>query len=117
MTEYSHYLNFDNEATHLIDRKYQQIFCEFLMSLGFDSMGYLEKTEGFTKTPDGLGYENDNFVVRPYYWGEDDDASTYPNFTDKKNNIHIWWYKYPLRGSTSNVNLTFKHFVEWANRE
>lgn len=54
------------------------------------------------------GYENDVFVIEPYYWGEDEDIIGQPNFIYKPENITIEWYKYPMRGAYSNVDLTLE---------
>jgi len=58
-------------------------------------------------TPDddsyGYNYENDVFVMRKYYWGEEDDKASAPNFLYKKTGLEIRWYKYIGRGMSANV--------------
>ena len=55
-----------------IDRtQFQDLFAKAFEDMGFDGYGYHQLT---TKHDDGDEYfENDTFVVRPYYWGEDDE--------------------------------------------
>ena len=67
----------------------------------------------------GVAFENDVFSVQPYYWGDctcgmeekeetctDDCLYNVPNFHYKPEDIQVDWYKYPLRSSYSNVELT-----------
>ena len=52
------------------------------------------------------GYENDTFVINPYWWGDpDDDRSNAPNFLYKPTGFEIRWYKYPFRDSDMNIKL------------
>jgi hypothetical protein len=54
-------------------------------------------------------YENDVFVIRPYWWGEDDaPEASMPNFLYKPTGFEIRWYKYPFRDSYMNQDLTEK---------
>lgn len=69
-------------------------------------------------------YENDVFVLRPYYWGECDcDANEgeyhkkdcsliQPNFHHKPSGLKIKWYKHPFRDSYSNQEITLVSFFE-----
>lgn len=57
-------------------------------------------------------FENDTFIVRPYYWGDSDELKALPNFLYKPENINIDWYKYPFRDSYSNVKLDYKKLRE-----
>lgn len=54
--------------------------------------------------------ETDKFIMRPYYWGEEEEEMDKPNFVYKPMNIEIRWYKYPFRDSYSNVELNKKLF-------
>lgn len=69
----------------------------------------------------GVAFENEVFSVMPYWWGDctcgmeekeevclDDCAYNRPNFHYKPEDIRVDWYKYPLRGSYSNILLTPK---------
>lgn len=71
----------------------------------------------------GVRYENDTFAVRPYYWGacdcgvyeEEDCKETcslrLPNFHHKPSGYKLDWYKYPLRDSYANKDLSLKEFT------
>ncbi len=79
--------------------EYQEVFCDFLERNGFDSYGYKEGSDSRT-------FENDTFIIRPYYWGDDEDIIGLPNFEYKPIGLKIWWYKYPMRGGGSNFKIT-----------
>lgn len=52
-------------------------------------------------------FENDTFQIKPYSWGEE------PNdwhFYHKPSGLKISWYKYPLRGVMSNMDITHSQF-------
>ena len=62
----------------------------------------------------GHDYENDTFMVRSYDWGLDDES-------DAKNEYHFWhkpsgfklqWYKYPLRDSYVNMDISHEQFLD-----
>lgn len=93
-----------------IDRQaYQDIFNLWLHDHGFDGYGYPEtdiRAAKCKKDGDSSYFENDMFIIRPYYWGEDETIAEKPNFVYKPKNIEISWYKYPFRDSYSNVELT-----------
>lgn len=82
--------------------EWQEEFCRFLEECGFDGYGYREGEDP--------PYENDTFVIRPYYWGEDEDEADKPNFVYKPGGIKIWWYKYPLRAAECSHNISFREF-------
>ena len=83
--------------------EYQRMFYDFLERNGFDSYGYYER--GTERV-----YENDTFVIRPYYWGEDDDEAVLPNFEYKPMGLEIRWYKYPMRDAYSNMDISTTEF-------
>lgn len=54
-----------------------------------------------------LPFENDVFQIKPYSWGIE------PNdwhFYHKPSGLKVYWYKYPLRGAASNMNITPEQF-------
>ncbi|MDE2425654.1 MAG: hypothetical protein KGO96_07090 [Elusimicrobia bacterium] len=76
----------------------------------------------------GFNFENDTFIIRPFY-GEDcecepdiddgwetthtaDCPVSLPNFHYKPTGFKLQWYKYPLRASEMNQNLSYKEFRE-----
>ena len=85
--------------------EYQDVFCDFLESIGCDMRGWSRIIAG-NKT------ETDKFIVRPYYWGEDEDEAALPNFVYKPTGLKISWYKYPMRDAYSNQDISIEQFVE-----
>lgn len=57
-------------------------------------------------------FENDTFILRPYYWGDSPELMAKPNFVYKPENIIINWYKFPLRDAYINENISFEKFEE-----
>ena len=85
---------------HMPREGWQHDFVEFLYDCGFDGYGYYLLDESAEY------FENDVFIVRPYYWGEDEQIAELPNFVYKPTNITISWYKYPLRDSYISHNIS-----------
>lgn len=126
--EYEDELSVDNEmelgnmlfgnsrGTYSLERGiWQRTFFEFLDEIGLDGYGYVED-EGLKEyTTDRGGFENDIFVINPYYWGDDESIMEEHNFIYKPTGYEIDWYKYPLRDSYANKKLTFKEFKEILN--
>ena len=54
-----------------------------------------------------LPFENDVFQIKPYSWG---DAPNDWHFYHKPSGLKVYWYKYPLRGATANMNITPEQF-------
>lgn len=82
---------------------YQNMFVDFLIRNGFDGYGYHDPY-------DDPAYENDTFVLRPYYWGEDEEVAELPNFIYKPIGLFISWYKYPMRDAYSNMDVSPEAF-------
>jgi len=62
-----------------------------------------------------IGYEsvdNDVFIIRPYCWDETHEDYDKPNFVHKPSGFKMSWYKYPLRDSYCNMNITPDEFRE-----
>ena len=95
----------NSRGTYKIDRQggYEDIFAEFLTSNNFDSYGYKKDNKERT-------FENDVFIIRPYYWGDDEEEAQLPNFVHKATNLEINWYKYPMRDAYSNQDIDIKTF-------
>ena len=105
----------NSRGEYPVSRDIGDIFFEFLGD-SFDAYGFFDDK---TKATELGGYENDVFVVNPYYWGDDGEIAKLPNFIYKPNNIEISWYKYPMRDAYSNTPITkglaseiFKHCKE-----
>ena len=71
--------------------EYQDAFCDFLYRNGWD--GHVIRRDG----SDGE-YENDTFIIRAYYWGEDEAIA------------ELSWYKYPMRDAYSNQDVGIDEF-------
>ena len=82
--------------------EFQNAFCEFLETIGFDHYGHSPCNEDH--------YENDTFLIRPYYWGEDEEIAALSNFVYKPTGLEISWYKYPMRDAYSNQNIDICEF-------
>lgn len=87
--------------------EWQDLFIEFLYDIGLDGYGFITDKSLKKYETDRGGFENDTFLVNPYYWGEDESIAEEPNFVFKPNGLCIDWYKYPFRDSYSNMELTF----------
>jgi len=55
-------------------------------------------------------FSNDFFIIRPYYWGEDENEMELPNFEVPSENFSLTWYKYPFRSSYASEKLTPKRW-------
>jgi hypothetical protein len=56
-------------------------------------------------------FSNDFFIIRPYYWGdEEDEEAIKPNFEIPSENFRLTWYKYPFRSSYASEKLTPKRW-------
>ena len=94
-----------SRGNYPLDRdKYQDIMWHFLDENGFDTYGYYKDRPNSEE--DNASFENHTFVVRPYYWGNEEDIQRLPNFYYKPTKLEIRWYKYALRDSYSNKNIT-----------
>lgn len=98
---------------------WQEIFINFLDDIGLSSYGYIEDDalKEF-ETPRG-GFENNVFLVNPFFWGDDElteeeerEIANQPNFIFKPLGFMIDWYKYPLRGATCNQSISLDAFKD-----
>ena len=98
---------------HIDRNAFQDLFCKWLVANGFDEYGNLGSggTEVmFTESNGDWYFENEVFVLRPYYWGEDENIVEKPYFLYKQTGLQITWYKYPLRDAYSNKKLELESF-------
>ena len=82
---------------------YQEVFFKFLDNNGFDMYGYKMGSKERV-------FENNTFIIRPYYWGDDEDIAALSNFVYKPTGLAIDWYKYPMRDAYSNQDVSVKEF-------
>lgn len=99
----------NSRGAYPVPREWQGLFCARMSEMGFDFYGYMERDD--VKKTDRGGFENEVFMINPYYWGDDTDIAMEPNFVFKENDFRIDWYKYPLRDSYSNMDVTFTEFA------
>lgn len=100
--------------------EWEDIFYEFLENNGFDTYGCPDYDKNFNpkngmKRVSNVGdpaIENDIFLIRPYYWGDDETIAKLPNFVYKPTNLEIQWYKYPFRDAYSNQDIELEEFQE-----
>ena len=94
---------------HLDDRdRWQDMFWDYFAH-DFDyHMFYIPERGDEAHTTDRGGYENDIFKTNPYYWGDDEDIMEEPNFIYKPTGLEIRWYKYPLRDTFFNQDISFE---------
>lgn len=93
--------------------KYGDSFNSFLVQGGFDSYGRPNDCGVSANWMDDCGdgrFENDVFVLRAYYWGNDERVARLPNFLHKPSGYEIRWYKYPLRDAYSSQKLEIGDF-------
>lgn len=98
--------------------EWEEAFRAFLKSCGFDECygtfissqhkGDVRYKENAVSRQSW--YEDDVFVLRPYYWGNDDRAAHLPNFKVKPTGYELRWYKYPLRGAHANMEMPLSEF-------
>lgn len=86
----------NSRGNYPIDREnFDDRFYKVLTKAGYDSYG-CDESENVSP----------HFVVRPYYWGDDEEEAEKPNFECKELGLEIKWYKYPLRDAYSNIPFT-----------
>lgn len=100
-----------------VNREWQDRFCEHLNEMGFDGYGFIqtghEHLENFItliaseEDAPVRVFENETFSLMPYYWGDDENISVLPNFVYKPTGFQLSWYKYALRDSYMNQEITF----------
>lgn len=96
----------NSRGSFVVERdEWQEPFDDFLLRNGFNGYGYYLR--GSERC-----FENDVFVVRPYYWGDDEEIAVLPNFEFKPTGFTISWYKYPMRNAFASHNISTETFVE-----
>lgn len=114
----------NSRGEYPVNRSWQNAFVYKLYDMGFDSYGYPQDEEyqyrGQFKIihskhdpqNDYIRYfENDTFILMPYYWGDDDYISELPNFIHKPTGFQLSWYKYALRDAYANKNISFNELM------
>ena len=94
-----------------ISRNWETFFCKSLDKMGLDNYGLVEGENNPYENNRG-GITTDLFEINPYYWGEDEDEAEKPNFIYYPTGYELRWYKYPLRDSYANKDLSFMEFAD-----
>ena len=131
----------NSRGKYPVPREWQDVFIEFLDECGLDGYGNINDTklEKYLKTreseytykdvygedcknenirkdfeehPDIEYFDNGIFIVNPYYWGDAEDLAVLPNFVYYPTGYEVQWYKYPLRDSYCNQDITFEEFKD-----
>ena len=101
----------NSRGEYAIERgKWEDKFCELVETANLDYHGIVIGESEYET--DRGGYENETFVINPYYWGDNDDIAEEPNFIYKPTGYEIQWYKYPLRDAYANKKLTYSEFAQ-----
>lgn len=111
----------NSRGEYPVDRSWQDAFVTKLYDMEFDSYGLPKKEESAykgefkvikSKAGDSRYFENEVFMIMPYYWGDDDELSEMPNFIHKASGFHMSWYKYALRDSYMNKEISFVELMD-----
>jgi len=113
-----------------VSRDWQDSFISFLLTAGFDAYGHIDNDllERNLITIEGNeccldlehkehihGFDNGIFRVLPYWWGDSENIAELPNFVYYPNQYELSWYKYPLRDSYANKEITYDKFLKMLN--
>lgn len=60
-------------------------------------------------------FENDTFIIRPYFWGNSEEISSKANFEYKPTGFKLKCYKYFMRGATCNKEISLDDFEKIVN--
>mgnify|MGYP003300896419 CR=1 FL=1 len=94
----------NNKMEYNINRKVWQPLWGYITDS--DAIGGQEMFEGCCEK-----FENDIFQIIPYSWDERYWNNDY-NFWHKPSGFKLSWYKYPLRGALSNMEISDEQFVD-----
>ena len=96
----------NSRGEYPVDRDLTDLFYEIFDIFNCDMYGYTSDND--PSINDRGGITTDKIIIRPYYWGDDEDEAVLPNFEYRCGDTYIAidWYKYPLRDAYSNIPLT-----------
>lgn len=97
-----------------VDRGLQDLFIDALERAGFDGYGFRRTWESEAPAPapyNAQATATHHFVIQPYVHDDLDNATLAPNFLDRVTGLKLRWYKYPLRDSYANYELTEEMLV------
>ena len=91
-----------------VPHEWTDTFVEFLDSVGCDCYGNCTLPEKRNKRG---GITTTIFKTSSYKWFTDDNECEHPNFVFFPTGYELRWYKYPLRDSYANQQLTYEQFA------
>lgn len=97
-----------------VDSRLEDLFVGALRQAGFDRYGYRQTWTPPAPAPvpyNKHATATHHFVVQPYVMDELDNAVICPNFFDRVTGLKLRWYKYALRDSYANYDLTEEMLV------
>ena len=92
-----------------VSREWEDEWFDFLNRNGFNVRGFMLNQNLANERG---GFENNVFMVLPYYWGDDEEEAMRPNFLHKDSGYEIRWYKYPFRDSYANMRISLEEFKD-----
>jgi len=102
----------NSRGAYEVDRGLKDDFCKLFNDMDIDCYGVYEGEDDAHCNHRG-GYENEVFITRPYWWGDDDSPKAdLPNFEYKPTGFKMNWYKYALRDAYMNQELSFDEIKE-----
>ena len=108
-----------SRGEYAVDRKLEGLFLDALARAGFDRDGYRRGWESDRQAPTPYNEQataTHHFVIQPYVVDDMDNANLCPNFLDRVTGLKLRWYKYPLRDSYANYDLTEEMLVPILDR-
>lgn len=117
----------NSRGKYPVDRNWQNAFVTKLWDMGFDSYGCPKYDESeyegefkviksqYGDSDNATYFENDTFVLMPYYWGDDEKICELPNFVHKPSGFELSWYKYALCDAYMNKDITFDYLMDIMN--
>lgn len=103
-----------SRGDYAVDRGLEDLFLDAFERAGFDGKGFRHGWESDRPAPTPYNDQataTHHFVIQPYVWDDMDNANICPNFLDRVTGLKLRWYKYPLRDSYANYDLTEEMLV------
>ena len=102
-----------------VDRGLEDLFVDALHRAGFDKRGFRHGWTSDRPAPTPYNEQataTHHFVIQPYVYDELDNSALCPNFLDRVTGLKLRWYKYALRDSYANYDLTEEMLVPILDR-
>lgn len=109
----------NSRGDYAVSRSLEGLFVGALKKAGFDAHGFRHgwESDREAQTPyNEHATATHHFVIQPYVDDNLDNAVIVPNFLDRVTGLKLRWYKYPLRDSYANYDLTEEMLVPILDR-